>query len=94
MQAIHTSFIAPTNTRGSRIVAKCAAGRIVVPWDDAQDVEDNHQRAAQALVAKLGGRWPRRAAPGCLPDGSMVWVPVEASSRLRTINNHPEASGL
>jgi deoxyribodipyrimidine photolyase len=58
-QAITTKYICPTNKRGSRISAKCNAGRIIIEWDDALDHEQNHVAAVQALIKKLGwkGQW-------------------------------------
>ncbi len=54
MQAIITKYFGPTNFRGSRVVAKCEAGSIAVPYDDALNSEDNHKAAARALADKLG----------------------------------------
>jgi len=53
-QAIVTAYHGPTNTRGSRVSAKCDAGRLSLPWDDALDSEGNHKAAARALITKLG----------------------------------------
>jgi hypothetical protein len=58
MQAIETRWLGPTDTKDSRIVARCEAGRIVVPWDDSADVFHNHAEAARKLAAKLG--WTRK----------------------------------
>lgn len=59
MQAIVTKYLPPTNHKGARVVAKAAAGRLVVHWDHSLNVADNHAAAARALVEKLGwgGRW-------------------------------------
>lgn len=54
MQAIQTTFKGPTNTRGSKIIAKCDAGKIVVPYDHALSSEGNHKAAADQLRIKLG----------------------------------------
>ena len=58
-QAIVTTYHGPTDRRGSRITARCAAGRITVAWDHALGVGANHAAACAALVARLGwgGRW-------------------------------------
>lgn len=53
-QAIQTKFIPCTNSRQSRVKAWAEAGSIVLSWDDALNVEENHARAANALCAKLG----------------------------------------
>ena len=55
MVAILTKFIGPTNFRCSRVKAHTSSGhRIVVPWDDALNVEENHDAAALALCRKMG----------------------------------------
>lgn len=53
-QAICTKYFGPTNSRGSRIQAKCAARTISVPYDHALDSFDNHEKAAQTLADRLG----------------------------------------
>lgn len=52
-QAITTQYFGPTNTKHSRIRAKCAAGSVVVEWDDSLSPDNNHQHAADVLRAKL-----------------------------------------
>jgi hypothetical protein len=58
-QAITTKYLGPTNLRGSRIRAKAEAGSIVVAWDHALDIQENHAHAAEAFARKMGwaGRW-------------------------------------
>ena len=69
MQAIMTTFKGPTNHRGARIIARCQAKRITVPWDHALDVEGNHRAAARILAKQLG--WPTRGMQsGGLPASS------------------------
>lgn len=84
MQAITTRYLGPTNHRGSRIVAQCAARRIIVDWDHALNAEDNHKEAARRLIAQLGwtqDRWsggPCTWSMGCIhhtPKGGYVHVP-------------------
>lgn len=82
MQAIETKFIGPTNYRGARVKARCQAGSITVSWDYGLDVDGNHDKAAMALVAKLGwdsshyGPW----IGGGRPDGrGNVYVNARAS---------------
>jgi hypothetical protein len=53
-QAIVTKYHGPTNYKGSRISARAEAGRIVVPYDHALNISDNHKAAAQALAERLG----------------------------------------
>jgi hypothetical protein len=59
MQAIETKYLGATDRTGSRIVAKAQAGRIVVPWDHALDVEQNHRAAAYAYAKRKQwtGHW-------------------------------------
>lgn len=54
MQAIITKYLGPTNSRGSRVKAFCQAGQVTIPWDDALDVNQNHDKAATVLAYKLG----------------------------------------
>lgn len=72
MQAIETRWLGPTNTRGSRIVARCEAGRITVPWDYSANPETNHANAARQLAIKLG--WTR-SNYGSLYGGSIPSLP-------------------
>ena len=71
-QAIKTRYIGPTNSRGSRVVAECDAGKVTVSWDYALGVSDNHQAACRALMDKFG--WTQPMAGGGYKDGSMFWV--------------------
>lgn len=68
MQAITTKYIGPTNTRGSRVKARCEAGSITVHWDHALDVEDNHTVAAKTLRTKLG--WDQDCYPNMYRGGT------------------------
>ena len=72
MQAIITKYLGPTNFRGSRVKATCQAGSVTLPWDDALDMEENHDRAANARSAKLGWNKPPygKMVSGGLPDSS------------------------
>lgn len=53
-QAITTSYRGPTDTRGSRVIARCEAKSISVPWDHALDIGANHAAAALQLMDQLG----------------------------------------
>lgn len=66
-QAIVTRYHGPTNTRGSRISAQYAGGRIYVAYDHALSPEGNHAAAAATLAASLG--WAGRMIGGGSPDG-------------------------
>ena len=72
MQAIETEYRGPTNTRGSRIIARAQAGRISVPYDHALDFVENHYAAARALVVKLG--WLGSWVGAQVPNGRFVYV--------------------
>jgi hypothetical protein len=67
-QAVTTKWIAPTNTKGSRIKAKCAAKTITVGWNHSMGVEENHRAAAKALIGQL--EWFGEWVQGTLPDES------------------------
>ncbi len=77
MQAILTRYHGATNTKGSRLSASAAAGRIYMPYDHAHDGEANHKLAARVLMSKLGwtfGRGYTDIIGGCLPSGDYAWV--------------------
>jgi hypothetical protein len=55
MKAIHTKYIPATNCRGSRIKAWAEGGAsITVPYDCACNRDEAHDKAALALVLKMG----------------------------------------
>ena len=58
-QAIVTKYLGATNQRGSRIVAECAGGRIIVPYYSEMNTEENHFHAAMKLAHKMGWYGPR-----------------------------------
>lgn len=58
MQAIRTRYIGPTNTKPSKIQAKCEAKTIYVYYDHGLNIDENHAAACAALVAKLGWNTP------------------------------------
>ena len=68
VQAITTKYIGPSNTRGSRIKAKAAAGSITMHYDCALNTEANHAKAAEALARKFG--WAGSYYQGGHPDDS------------------------
>lgn len=71
-QAIETKYRGPTNTKGSRILAKASAGAVIVPYDHGLDLPQNHYAAAIALRDKL--KWGHKITGGSLDDGNYVWV--------------------
>ncbi|SMG42992.1 hypothetical protein [Paraburkholderia susongensis] len=71
MQAIVTTFVNPTNTRGPRIRAKCEAGSVTIPFPHEYSDVRAYAVAAMALVRKLGWNekgyeqsWVGGAMPG------------------------------
>jgi hypothetical protein len=79
VQAIATHYLGPTDKRGSRIVARAAAGRIVVSYDPRHGVERNHAAAARKLAERFG--WAGRYEQGGAPDDSgYVFVQPDPAS--------------
>ena len=72
MQTIMTKYLGPTNSRGPRIKATCWNGTATVSYAYEKETRDNHQAAAEALIAKLSEKadvdW-KIIACGHLPDG-------------------------
>lgn len=75
MQAIITEFKGPTNTKGSRVAAKCWIKNKTVDWNHALNSEENHKTAAEKLVDIINQeriddvyQW-RIIAVGALPGG-------------------------
>ena len=83
MQAIQTKYHGPTNVRGSRISATCAAGRVVVDYDHALNNDQNHKRAAAALLRKLGWHDRGHVVSGSIKDGSYVHTIAYATETWR-----------
>lgn len=63
MIAIHTKYLGPTNTRGSRIKAYTASWgdrkgfEVSIPYDHSLSGVDVHFKAVKALVAKHNLDW-------------------------------------
>lgn len=75
MQAIQTKYLAPTNSRGARIKATCAAKSITVSYAYELSIEENHRLAAAELGESL--EWAGLCGTlesGSLKDGSYVHV--------------------
>ncbi len=67
-QAIVTKYLGPTNHRNARVKASCQAASVVISWDDALDIDENHTAAAKALATKL--KWIGHWCGGGLPGGT------------------------
>ncbi|RPJ32014.1 MAG: hypothetical protein EHM17_07525 [Verrucomicrobiaceae bacterium] len=81
MQAIQTKYFGPTNTKGSRIKATCAAGSLTIDYPHELSGQACHRKAAEALAAKLGWSDHDALLGGQLPDHSYVFVFDNALSR-------------
>ena len=78
---ITTKFIGPTNWRGARVKATSTSGAsVTIPWDHALGIDENHERAADALARKLdhAGAF----VGGWLPGASRVFVSVGFAVKL------------
>ena len=76
MQAIITKYFGPTNNRGSRIKAQCAAGSVTISYPYELSGQACHRAAADALVQKLGWNDAHYGGllGGQLPSGEYVFV--------------------
>lgn len=66
-QVIITKFLGPTNARPSRIKVTSFSGSIIVNWDHAFNVAENHVLAADKLI-KMRGWDGGKFHGGLLPD--------------------------
>lgn len=72
-QAIVTKYHGPTNTRGSRIIARADAGFVTLEYDPAQSIDTNHLNAAIKLCNKF--KWNHtKLIVGYMPNGGRVFV--------------------
>lgn len=66
MKAIKTTYLGPTNVRGSRVKASdCDRNSIILSWDNALDSDENHKAAAKALCDKMN--WQGELVMGSFP---------------------------
>lgn len=80
MQAIITKYLGPTNVKGSRIKATCAAGSVTIDYPHELSGMDCHAKAAYALLAKM--HWDYKLMGGQLPSGDYAFVLVDAASNV------------
>jgi hypothetical protein len=85
-QAISTEYFGPTNTRGSRIVARADAGSISVPYEHGLGLFENHQAAARAFAKKFN--WKGRLVGGGTKKGyCFVFVELgKQSTEIMDVN--------
>lgn len=74
MQAITVKYLGPTNTKGARYKATCAAGSVIVEYDYAVSILENVKAAIDALVVKLDWTWFDQYHIGGLDNGHYVAV--------------------
>jgi hypothetical protein len=76
MQAIITKYFGPTNSRGSRIKATCAAGSVTISYPYELSGQACHRAAADALVQKMDWNDAHYGGllGGQLPSGEYVFV--------------------
>jgi hypothetical protein len=75
LQAIETKYIGPSNVKGSRIHAFCAAGSVYMYYRHEFDTPENHHLAACKLMKKLGwDEHSRILGGGSLKHGNYAWI--------------------
>lgn len=83
MQAIRTKFYGPTNWKGSRIIASCEAGKLVMPYNYKLDHYENHATAAAMLAARLDWQQTRYGGEYGKGDArAYYWVADQDSERM------------
>jgi hypothetical protein len=70
-QAIETKYLAPTNTKGSRIQVSSEAGRKTYGYDYSLDTTDNHDKAAEKYARALGWLEGHKLESGSLKRGAV-----------------------
>jgi hypothetical protein len=92
MQAIITKYLGPTNTKGSRIKATCAAGSLTRSYDNGLDSDGNHRAVAEALCVKMGwvstpNNLYTSLCQGQLPNGDNVFtfIPAEYEKAMLAV---------
>jgi hypothetical protein len=80
MQAIQTKYMGPTNTKGSRIKATCAAGSVTIGYPYELSGMDCHAKAAYALLAKM--HWDYKLVGGQLANHDYAFVMVDPLSNV------------
>lgn len=76
MQTIITSYAGPTNTKGSRVMAKSWLKNKAFSWDHALNSEENHKAAAQQLVDILNSDRVKKG------HGDYQWAIIASGSML------------
>lgn len=83
MQAIKTKYHGPTNSKGSRIIASCEAGKLVMPYIYALSNFENHKSAAAKLAARL--KWEEARVGGyygTTDNSAYYWVAIGERNQM------------
>lgn len=80
-----TSYRGPTNTKGSRIIARSEHTKITIPYDHDLGIAENHRQAAETLRQRLN--YPEAAVmlSGELPNGDYAHVFFHPSELSRVV---------
>ncbi len=82
-KAIVTRYVGPTDSRGSRIIARAeGVSSVSIGYADELTSEQNHAAAASKLAARYG--WRGDFVSGGMPDGASV-VHVSDDGRLAAL---------
>ena len=73
-RAVFTEYRGPTDTKGSRIVAKIAGSgkRFIISWDYALNPGDNHDAAAIEACKRM--RWSGKLRGASIAGGGYVYI--------------------
>lgn len=73
-RAIFTTYLGPTDTKGSRIIARIAGSgkRFIISWDYALNPGDNHDAAAIEACKRMG--WSGKLRGASISGGGYVYV--------------------
>lgn len=93
---VEVSYHGPTNTRGSRLVAKDNAGRKVsVPYDHGLSDEQNYDRAAAALWSRLGRVGEgKKLYSRTLKGGKRIYLATPAVLDVDELARRPEVQAV
>lgn len=83
MQVIQCKYHGPSETRGSRITAKCEAGSVSIPYPHELSGQACYRAAAEKLAEKLGwtGKYYNQLLGGQLSDSSYVFIFDNSNAR-------------
>ena len=85
-QGIETKYLNPSDTQGARMKATCLAGSIIIGFDHALSLAENHAKVAQHLVEKLGWHETERTCDlvgGQLKSANYAWIFVDQRTLIK-----------